>query len=264
MPWKDKAWRIVIEFERSSSPRFQAAVAKARERSSYCQLMDHRGRVFHRAAFEAREVFAAADLLEMVKAWKDSRVYFDGEEAHPDRLLAQLDCYMWRAATRGVETCPLLAGTERGWFPVKLGCEWRAPRLFPGDQEGGGAYWFVAGEMEEDGVWRVDKEFLKTTVKRQQRYQGGCPIFHAARLEEVVERLPERLDARRSDAFRCVVKPRRRPDRQRQGAAMRIKINDRDAYVQLIRDALAPLELSPPDAPEGAPQAVEFPRVVFR
>ena len=211
MQWTDRGWYLVVEFEKSTSCLFDDALQLARLHGSYCQLMDHRGHVFHRVVFGEGEVQAAIRLLDVVAQWRRARAYLKGHEAPPAAVRCQLDCYAWRQARGRLQECPLLPTGD--WpFPQALGCQWGRVMLNWLDDSRRVSLrpWFLFGRIERGHVLVISKRRLRQRVEAEARARGACPIFGAARLPEIVERLPDSIDVEAEPEWRLEVTPTRR------------------------------------------------------
>jgi len=204
MAWLDRGWYLVIEFEKSTSGLFKDALRLAQTHASYCQLMDHRGHVFHRVVMLEDDVAEAMELLEIVQNWSHVRTYFRGDELEASAARGQLECYAWRLGAGGLPTCRLLP--EGGWpFPASLGCGWDAVQLqWLGPRSEGIRHWFQCGRVEKNRLLVVDKDRLRQRVGGELAAHGACPMLDSASIEQIVRRLPETIDVRRESAWRLV------------------------------------------------------------
>lgn len=205
MAWLDRGWYLVIEFEKSTSGLFKDALRLAQAHPSYCQLMDHRGHVFHRVVMREDDLAQAMELLELIQNWSHARTYFRGDELESSVARSQLECYAWRLSAGGLCTCRLLP--EGGWaFPASLGCGWDAVQLqwLGGSRSDGIRHWFHCGRMEKNRLLVVDKDRLWSRVESEIAAHGACPMLDSAAIEQIVRRLPETIDVRREPAWRLL------------------------------------------------------------
>ncbi len=240
MPWIDRGWYLVVEFEQSSSNSFERVLRLVRAHESYCQLMDHRGHVFHRVTFSATDASAACGLLDLVKQWRSTRVYVKGDETEPGCVHTQLDCYLWHVEQAGIENCPL--GPGRDWpLPKGFGSTWDAIRLiWPGR---GGVRWFEYGAFESKTVYAIEKDLVRRLANEYAEAHRACPLCHAARMDEVLERLPERIDLDDSPEWESVEVVRTHPSWSGRAAETVVTVQPRSAeayrrYVDRILDGL--------------------------
>ena len=194
----------MIEFEKSTSGLFKDALRLAQAHPSYCQLMDHRGHVFHRVVMREDDLVQAMELLEMVQNWSHARTYLRGDEIEASVARSQLECYAWRLGTGGLSTCRLLP--EGDWaFPAALGCGWDAVQLqWLGNRSEGIRHWFHCGRIEKNRLLVLDKDRLRQRVEGELAAHGACPMLSSASIEQIVRRLPETIDLRRDPAWRIL------------------------------------------------------------
>ena len=166
MDWVDRGWYLVVEFEKSSSGLFDLALKQAEAHESHCQLMDHRGHVFHRVVYGHDDTPQAIELLDIIGQWRGARAYLKGHAVSPAVVRTQLDCYAWRLKVGRVGECPLLPVPD--WpFPTALGCQWGSAVL---DWNGPGwgrhcRSWFESGKVEHGCRLVTDKPHLRKRLK---------------------------------------------------------------------------------------------------
>lgn len=195
MPWLDKGWYLVIEFEKSTSGLFPEALRLAQAQPSYCQLMDHRGHVFHRVILREAEAEQALELLELIQNWSHARAYVKGDPIQPADVMRQIECYALRRHRGTLSGCLLLP--QGDWpFPAALGCRWDAVQLeWTGEPFNSWTrYWFQFACLDSDRLLIIDKNRLQARVGSAFAARGACPMVQAARFEQILGRLPDSID----------------------------------------------------------------------
>jgi len=203
VPWLDKGWYLVIEFEKSTSGLFPEALRLAQAQPTYCQLMDHRGHVFHRVILSETEAEQALELLELIQNWSHARAYVKGNPIQPADVMRQIECYALRRNRGTLSECLLLARGD--WpFPAALGCRWDAVQLeWTGEPFNTWTrYWFQIALMDSDHLLVIDKNRLQSRLDTALAAHGSCPMVQAARLEEILGRLPGCIDLDKEPEWR--------------------------------------------------------------
>jgi hypothetical protein len=80
---KGREWYAAIEFGESASEQLGRVVAFAQKQAGYRKLLDEKRQLVHRVIFGRRELRQFWQLLDMVRTWKSTRVYVNGEERDP-------------------------------------------------------------------------------------------------------------------------------------------------------------------------------------
>jgi len=195
VPWLDKGWYLVIEFEKSTSGLFPEALRLAQAQPTYCQLMDHRGHVFHRVILRETEAEQALELLEPIQNWSHARAYVKGDPIQPVDAIRQIGCYALRQRRGTLSGCLLLP--QGDWpFPAALGCRWDAVQLeWTGEPFNVWArYWFQFARLDSDHLMVIDKDRLRIRIGSAFEARGACPMVQAARFEQILGRLPDSID----------------------------------------------------------------------
>ena len=76
----DEEWLLVLEFGQSRSDYFDYALAQARKRPGFAQLMDEKRQLVYRVAYRKRELRHFWRLWEYAQNWSSTHVYLNGRE----------------------------------------------------------------------------------------------------------------------------------------------------------------------------------------
>ncbi len=76
----DEEWLLVLEFGQSRSEYFEYALAQARKRSGFAQILDEKRQMVYRVAYRKREMRHFWRLWEYAQNWSSTRVYLNGRE----------------------------------------------------------------------------------------------------------------------------------------------------------------------------------------
>ncbi|MBN1887795.1 MAG: TerB N-terminal domain-containing protein [Thermoflexales bacterium] len=78
-----REWYAVIEFDDPPSSYLDRIVTFAQKQPGYSKLLDEKRRLVHRVIFGRAQTRSFWQLLNMVRSWKSTRVYVNGEERDP-------------------------------------------------------------------------------------------------------------------------------------------------------------------------------------
>ncbi|MBM3321700.1 MAG: hypothetical protein FJY73_13640 [Candidatus Eisenbacteria bacterium] len=178
---------LEIEFQKSHSPSYAAALELCRTNPSY-RTEERDGLTIHRVGFRAADSSAFLRLANLVRGWKSFRLYVNGrEESWRSFFYGGYYCYEDRQSSPNPNQ--YCFGESCEWFNW-----WGCHRL------GFGFYneddWMRSGHMTEDEVFVLDKDRLRRLLLSRLRSHAFCPIINRKAILERIDLLPDRIDPR--------------------------------------------------------------------
>ncbi|MFH1681090.1 MAG: hypothetical protein ABIH26_10655 [Candidatus Eisenbacteria bacterium] len=178
---------LEIEFQKSHSPSFAAALELCRANPSY-RTEEQGGLTVHRAGFRATDSSSFLKLANLVRGWKSFRLSVNGrEETWRSFFYGGYYCYEDRQSSPNPNQ--YCFGESCEWFNW-----WGCHRL------GFGFYneddWMRCGHMTEDEVFVLDKDRLRRLLLSRLRSHAFCPVINRKAILERIDLLPDRIDPR--------------------------------------------------------------------
>ncbi len=197
---------LTIAFGRSSSPTFPIVRRRLTALSALGALTitpDEKGR---EAWFELRiqKSMVASyrrihNLLKLVQRWKSTEISLDneplGKHETQDAInrLEEIHACWRRRKSKGPAGC--LAECRLGCDRLRIVASHRYLDAAPTSEPD----WYAVGAFDGKGVV-VDKKRLRSQVGwRRNRLVSCCPNFDRTRIEQAIERLPDRIEAKEPD-----------------------------------------------------------------
>jgi hypothetical protein len=194
-------WIIDIRFDYSSSKSkyYPKAVGLLERADTYATEGKERD-AHHHARYQADNIEPAVELWDIVKGWTSSTLQIDGREAtKKDLAYHGLGCFRkYLKADEGRRYC-----FGQNWHELNfVGCRRLNISAFdrgdtPNDLELRPS-WNNLGNFDEEGVWQFDKERLHQRVDENVETNCHCPLLHASRVREALNRIPHHVDPEKS------------------------------------------------------------------
>lgn len=182
---------ITIEFGKSSSANYTAAVQAAKQYPTYEEIGEGKD-IRHKVTFDSESLSSAAELLDLVGRWKSTTFTIDGKLVSASKVWPGLSCYIERSkAFDPTEYCFGKDDAER-YNDNDLGC--RHCGINPYSWQGLKGF----GSMTADGAFVVDKERLRHEVFRNLEDYVWCPALDQKKIEEKLKRIPDVIDPRKN------------------------------------------------------------------
>lgn len=192
-----KAREITIEFGRSTSANYQAAVDLAKKAPKYEETGEGKT-VRHAATYPVEEITAAQELLRLVGYWKSTSFLVDGEVHPSNRVFQPLSCYIERMrAYRPDEYC-FGRGDASDYNDNDLGCLHCGVNIYAWDGLKG------FGQMDRSGIFTVDKERLTFEVMRNLVDYELCPALDVESLRKRLDRIPDQINPKQQRSWEYV------------------------------------------------------------
>ena len=213
--WVDRGWYLITEFEMTNSRYFQKALALAQKSPGFIKLMDERNVLIYRNIFQPENLLEFEELYNLIRTWRNTRVYIKGEEVDPTLLDDGVACYIKTKLRRwSYHTCQSFDEKESKWG--YLGC-WRSGvtlNWVPGASAHFGARcWFYDGSLNSRGVYVIHKDEIYQRVFGGLEEYRRCPLLNLKNLSALIDRLPDRIDPKVDKEWKYTQgsKPRRVP-----------------------------------------------------
>ncbi len=199
--WVDRGWYLVTEFEQTNSRYFQKALALAQKLPGFIKLMDERNVLIYRNIFSPEDLLGFEELYELIRTWRNTRVYIKGEEVDPTLLDEGVSCYiktkLRRWAYQGCQSFNAMkTGTTRLGY---IGCWHSGVTLnwIPGNVGYfGSRCWFYDGILNPKGIYVIQKDEIYQRVLNSLTEYRYCPLLNLKSLSDFIKRLPDTIDPR--------------------------------------------------------------------
>jgi hypothetical protein len=199
LSWIDRGWYVALEFELTSSAKFDQAVEMAKGHPHFAELVDERGVSLYRTIYFKKDFPKFEILYGLVGNWKSTRLYLKGDEITKTDFEIWYACYKtyWghRKILNDGDTCGL---TRTSVFPDFLGCyerhivlKWRDP-VFSSYQFSSKT-WYHFGKRVRD-TFVVDKEAMVSYLARTNEEYRVCPCYGHAGIDRFVSKLPKEIN----------------------------------------------------------------------
>jgi transitional endoplasmic reticulum ATPase len=189
--------RVQMKFPLSSEGALGRAATVAARHSSY-RIEGENGGAKVALELKLPEDWRSLDDLRMLlRGERESEYAADGVTVSEDQLFRGLGCFL-RKQRKGVsvrEWCTPRKLASKQLFPCKQ------IRVYDNDYATPNS-WYAFGEMDEDGVFKVDKEALTERVLSDLGPCVRCPILDLDGTAEILARLPAEIDPNRDEAWR--------------------------------------------------------------
>lgn len=167
---------MLIEFNHASSPRFRFVLLEARKHASFKDL----GRIYS-VTLEPEPCYRLAQLL---KGFRNKRVFVDSQELPWDEVFAYSNCYTLRChAYDPVKYCQGDSRQCPAFNP------WRC--IHARMPLSNSAEWLCYGHFDLDGTFIFDKAKIRHYLLANTRNYRFCPAYHAEIMLKVLDAFPE-------------------------------------------------------------------------
>ena len=136
------------------------------------------------------------DFAGLLRGEKEAEYAADGAPISGEELFAGMRCFLrkQRSGAAAREWCTPKHLEDKQLFPC------RQIHLYDNDHLTNNS-WYAYGQMEEDAVFRVDKEALTDRVLSDLGPCVHCPILDLDATAELVARLPEKIEPGKDSAW---------------------------------------------------------------
>ena len=187
---------ITIEFGYSSSPNFDVALEEAKLFSSFKQFKEGK-KATYRINFDSNEIKSTVELVNLIRGWKSSRIYIEGEKS----IWENTYTFLWCLERRNSCYKPNLYcfGYENDFDLNLWGCiQARMPFREHGT-------WFEWGNwVNNNGDWKFDKDRIKHELQKELFKYRYCPYMNLLLAEDVLIALPEVVNPRKDKNWKFV------------------------------------------------------------
>lgn len=137
------------------------------------------------------------DFSRLLRTEKSAEYLADGAPVEGDELFAGLKCFFrkQRSDASSKDWCTPRSLEGRQLFPCKQ------VHVYDNDYLTSKS-WYALGEMDENGVFGVDKEAITERVLTDLGPCVRCPILDLDTTADIVARLPERIDPNKDEGWR--------------------------------------------------------------
>ncbi|MCB0832718.1 MAG: hypothetical protein KDC45_04585 [Bacteroidetes bacterium] len=199
LQWVDRGWYVVLEFELANSARMDQVLEKAKTNPHFVELIDERGVTMYRTIYFKNDFPRFADLYELVGSWKNSRLFYRGDEVRKEHFDLWYQSYKiyWghRKTLNSGDYCGL---GKMSPYPDFLGCyercvelRWRDP-LFTHYQLNS-RVWYSFGKKTKE-VFTVDKPAMISYLSGLNEDYHACPCYGHTVIEHVLNQLPNEIN----------------------------------------------------------------------
>lgn len=197
--WVDHGWYLALEFELTSSAKFDQVVEMAKSHPHFTELVDERGVSLFRTIYFKRDFPKFDALYALVGNWKSTRLYLKGDEITRTDFETWYSCYKtyWghRKLLNDADAC---GQTRAAAFPDFLGCyernillKWRDP-MFSAYQFTS-KVWYHFGKRVRD-LFVVDKEAMLAYLQKANDEYVVCPCYGHAWIDHFITKLPREIN----------------------------------------------------------------------
>lgn len=194
----DRGWYIALEFELSSSAKFETALALARQNPHFAELVDERGVSIYRTIY-FKDLFPKFnELYGIVGGWKNTRFYFKGHEIRQTDFEIWYPCFLtYWGHRRSLNITDYCGQSKISLFPDFIGCydrniylRWRDPLTV--HYHSLSRMWYSFGKRTTEG-FQLDKTAMQHFLKSMNRDYHTCPSYGHHMIEQVIHKLPNMI-----------------------------------------------------------------------
>ncbi len=197
--WVDRGWYAALEFELTTSAKFDQAVVLAAGHPHFTELVDERGISLYRTIYFKKDFPKFEALFALVGNWKSTRIYVKGNEVSRQNFDIWYACYRTYWAHRKILNDADACGVSRSSvFPDFLGCydrnivlKWRDPSYSA--YQFSSKVWYVFGKRVQN-AFVVDKEAMRQYLARTNEEYLACPCYGHVWIEHFLSKLPKEIN----------------------------------------------------------------------
>jgi len=178
---------LEIEFQKSHSTSYEAALDLCRENESYRKI-ERGDRTIHRVGFHAAKCKGFLRLANLVRSWKSFRLFVNGRE-ETWRTFFYGGYYCFEDRESSPNRNQYCFGESSEWFNW-WGCH-RLGFAFYNEKD-----WMRCGHMTEDEIFILDKDRMRRRVLSRLRSHAFCPVINRKAILDRIEMLPDKIDPR--------------------------------------------------------------------
>jgi len=205
--WRQHEWYVVTEFERTPSVNFRRAVELAQTHAGFAALMDERNILIYRNIYRKEELLQFQALLKLIKNWKGTKLYLNGERVEIDSLGSGIQCFTQTVLSAGTvserpEQCQMFqreAATASGCLGCRrshVSMEWQ------GQFSTELPIWFAFGYLDKNQVYQLRQENLESAVMSELLEYHYCPLLRIEQIQAFLRTFPKRIDPRKDREWR--------------------------------------------------------------
>ncbi len=205
--WRQREWYVVTEFERTPSVNFRRAVELSQTHPGHTTLMDERNILIYRNIYRKEDLLQFQTLLKLIKNWKGTKLYLNGERVEAEHLGSGLQCFAQTVLSAGTtserpEQCQMFwrdAAMVSGYIGCRrshVSMEWHGE--FSTDLP----IWFAFGYLDKNQVYQLRQENLESGVMSELLEYHYCPLLHLDRIQTFLKTFPKRIDPRKDREWR--------------------------------------------------------------
>lgn len=205
--WRQREWYIVTEFERTPSVNFRRAVELSQTHPGFAALMDERNILIYRNIYRKEELLQFQALLKLIKNWKGSKLYLNGERVEAENLGSGIQCFAQTVLSAGTsserpEQCQIFqreAATASGCLGCRrshVSMEWQ------GQASAETSVWFAFGHVDKNQVYQLRQENLESAVMSELLEYHYCPLLRFEQIQAFLRAFPKRIDPRKDREWR--------------------------------------------------------------
>jgi hypothetical protein len=187
---------VTIEFGYSSSPNFDLAINEAELFPSY-RVFGEGKKSTCRINFNQLDIESTMELVRLVKGWKSSRIFIDGERTTWDAVYSFLWCYENRCASFKPDL--YCYGYENNHELNIWGC---TQARIPFTDYTPLAEW--GKWIDNKGTWQFDKERIRHELQVALYKYRFCPAIQLDLIEDVINAFPEKVNPNKNKNWKFV------------------------------------------------------------
>ena len=205
--WRQREWYVVTEFERTPSINFRRAVELSQTHPGFAALMDERNILIYRNIYRKEELLQFQALLKLIKNWKGTKLYLNGERVEAENLGSGIQCFAQTVLSAGTvserpEQCQMFwcgAATASGC----LGCRRsHVSMTWEGECSTDLPIWFAFGYLDKNRVYQLRQENLESAVMSELLEYHYCPLLRLDQIQAFLRSFPKRIDPRKDREWR--------------------------------------------------------------
>lgn len=205
--WRQREWYLVTEFERTPSVNFRRAVELSQTHPGFATLMDERNILIYRNIYRKEELLQFQALLKLIKNWKGTKLYLNGERVDVENLGSGIQCFAQtvlsaRTAPERPEPCQMFfreAATASGCLGCRrshVSMEWQE------ECSTDVPVWFAFGYLDKNQVYQLRQENLESAVMSELLEYHYCPLLRFDQIQAFLRSFPKRIDPRKDREWR--------------------------------------------------------------
>ena len=188
-PFLRKPWTLKVEFQYSSSKALPQILKLAKTMPGFSEEQDANGNLVYQVTFGPLGVLEFDKIYSKVKSWKGTLIYINGQIVTRAEVAKWLLCY--RDKIRYLDSQPLFCWGASTFTANIFGCHRTKIR----DTDWGwNSCWYSIGELDDHGIFHVDKQRIVELVIQNLKPYRICPALNPKHMELGMRLIPDTIN----------------------------------------------------------------------